>query len=253
MNDYQKQYLETKAEELQLWSNMVIKIFGDVPTSKTLTNLDDILDLLNKVGQSKALNHTFLPSGGGLDLTNAVVSTEDGKIELGFGSSTIIVKPRSVSFHAVGDNPEWWYFRIDTLPFEQSGVYKQSTREDNEEKLDDRFKSKSDRQVEWQMSFHGEEVLEIGPGSYVDRSHWEMDHLGYDENGDFIPIPKHARIVDRQFPGGAFAIFPKYSKYNQNSSTYDGRHNKGTDIEFNNYIRRIVDALEKEEKKSNDN
>lgn len=88
-------------------------------------------------------------------------------------------------------------------------------------------------------------MLEIGPNQYVDRTYWDMNTLGYDENGNEITLPDHARIVTRKYNGGAFVTFPKYSAYNHNPRTYDGRHNKASNSEFEQYIRKIVEELGK--------
>lgn len=69
--------------------------------------------------------------------------------------------------------------------------------------------------------------------------------LGYDEDGREIKMPDTARIVTRMINGGSFVIFPKYSLYNRNSATYDGRHNKVTNEEFASYIKDVVASLDK--------
>ncbi|MEC0711340.1 hypothetical protein P8886_05165 [Bacillus haynesii] len=80
----------------------------------------------------------------------------------------------------------------------------------------------------------------------MERSYWDLNHLGYDEYGVEIPLPQYARIVTRKFNGGAFVIFPKFSAYNHNPSTYDARHNKMDDYGFKQYISKIVEELNKE-------
>jgi hypothetical protein len=243
MTEYEKIYQEKKEKQLAVWEEMVVKIFGEKPsdTLKT-TSTSRIIEILDTIGKSKALNHTFMPSGGGLDLSGATYSNEKGRVELDFGGSGIIVNPESLTFHPIGENPEWWYFRLNTLPFEASGAYEEIQQEDTS---DDIFKTKSDKEIEWSMRFYGEEVLEIEPGNYIDRSFWDINHLGYDENGDLIPLPENARVITRKFNGGAFVIFPKFSAYNHNTSTYDGRHNKVNDEAFHRYISGIVESLTK--------
>ncbi|MEW4327801.1 serine/threonine protein kinase [Rossellomorea marisflavi] len=240
MSDYQKAYQEEKQKQLVLWEDMISKVFGEKPNdSVKVTERNRMIDILEMVGKSKALNHTFMPSGGGLDLSGARFSNEQGLAELNFGGSDLLVRPDSLSFHPIGDSPEWWYFRLDTLPFEESGVYEKQ----DEDSAEEVFKTASDKELEWIMSYYGEEVLEVEPGKYIDRAYWDINHLGYDENGDEIPLPEHARVVSRMYNGGAFVIFPKLSAYNQVSSTYDARHNKVNDEEFKSYISEIVKEL----------
>lgn len=242
VSDYQERYKKEREEQLSLWKEMIEGIFGEVPNgSIKITDRNRIVEVLNAIGKSKASNHTFMPSGGGLDITGAKFSDEQGKLELDFGGSYIIVNPESLTFHPVGDDPDWMYFRLNTLPFERSGVYKEYQEE--EEQIEQVFKSEIDRRVEEQMKYSGEEVLEIEPGQYIDRSFWDIQHIGYDENGNEIPLPENARVVTRKFNGGDFVTFSKYSLYNQVSSTYDGRHAQVDDEKFRQYCVEIVEGL----------
>ncbi|MDM5283119.1 serine/threonine protein kinase [Peribacillus frigoritolerans] len=242
MDEYQERYKKEREEQLSLWKEMTEEIFGELPNdSIKITDRNRIVEVLNAVGKSKASNHTFMPSGGGLDITSARFSDEIGKLELDFGGSYIIVYPESLTFHPVGDDPDWWYFRLNTMPFERSGVYEEFEKE--EEQVEQVFKSTIEQSVEEQMKYSGEEVLEIEAGQYVDRGFWDIQHIGHDENGEPIPLPENARIVTRKFNGGAFVTFSKYSIYNQVSSTYDGRHAKVNDEKFHQYIVEIVEGL----------
>jgi len=197
MSDYEKAYKENKMKQLGLWEEMVTELFGSKPEEVVkITDKTEIIKLLNFVGESNALNHTFMPSSGGLDLTGVVESYEEGLVELKFGGSPQIVNPISLTFYPIGDNPEWWYFRLDTSSFAQSGVYDNDGKEGNE-KNDETYTSALDREVAEQMKFYGEEVLEITPGEYIDRSFWDIQHLGHNEYGEEIPLPDYARVVTR--------------------------------------------------------
>lgn len=90
------------------------------------------------------------------------------------------------------------------------------------------------------MQFHGEELLEIKPGEYINPSFWDSDYIGYDENGDEIPFPQTARSVSRKHNGGDFVIFPRFSTYNSSPMTYDALHNKMTDKDFRNLVIDII-------------
>ncbi|WP_427036540.1 serine/threonine protein kinase [Cytobacillus pseudoceanisediminis] len=244
MSDYQERYKKEREEQLSLWKEMVEGVFGEsTKESVKITDKNRIIEVLNAIGSSQASNHTFMPSGGGLDLSSAKHSSEQGLLELNFDESAIIVNPESLTFHAVGDDPDWWYFRLNTLPFAKSGVYEDY--EDEEEQVEQVFKSSSQQSIEEQMKFYGEEVLEIEPGKYVDRSFWDIDHLGYDHNGNLIPLPKDARVITRKFNGGDFVTFSKYALYNQVPATYDGRHAKVSDEKFHEYIVEIVEGLKR--------
>jgi serine/threonine-protein kinase len=243
MTDYKARFREDQKKELARWKELIQDLFGEVPKdSVTVTDKVRIIDILNKIGTNKVMNHTFIPSGDGLDLSGARTSNESGLVELNLDGTTSVTNPNSLSFHPIGENPEWWYFRLNTRPFEVSGVYGPTVQE---EVAEDVFKTPTDKQVEWEMSYVGEEVLEVEPGRYVERSYWDMNCLGYDEFGNEIPLPKGARVVTRQHKGGAYVIFPKLSAYNRNSATYDARHNRFDDEGFHHYISKIVEELAK--------
>lgn len=238
--DYERDYAEQKRKILVLWEEMIIRIFGDKPNNPVhITDKTEIINTLNSIGKDKALNHVFLPSGGGLDLRRTVPSNESGLVELQFDGSPEIVNPESLTFYQFGDNPEWWYFRLNTLPFEPSGIY------EIEVENEPTYKSVLEREIEEEMKYIGEELVEITPGQYINRSFWDIGYTGHDEYGNEIPLPPNARVVSRKYNGGAYVIFPKFSAYNNVPSTYDARHNKVSAEQFEQYIKKIVEALEK--------
>lgn len=248
VKEYQKKYEENKERQLILWKELVLEIFGTVPSKEiTIKDQKEIVKVLDSIGKSEAYNHTFMPSGGGLDLSGARHSNENELIELAFGDSYKIISPTSLTFYAVGNNPEWWYFRLNAGKFNPTKIYDHyfEGEEDTRQELfswSDSFST--DKQVAWSMQYVGEEVLEVNPGVYEDRGYWESNNLGYDEEGKEIPLPRDARIVTRKFNGGAFVIFPKFSAYNQVSSTYDGRHNTMSSESFHKYINEIEKNME---------
>ncbi|MEC3841585.1 serine/threonine protein kinase [Bacillus amyloliquefaciens] len=244
MSEYQDNFQKLKKKHLTLWKELIEEIFNTVPSQFTAFNeKNQIIEVLNKIGKSDADNHMFKPNGGGDDLSGATSSVENGKIELDFAGDIAIINPVKLTFHPIGENPEWWFFRLETRPFERV-----CPLEATDEQNDNVFPSSS-YDSDTNDCFTGEDVLELEPGNYEDRSIWEDGFLGYDEDGREIRFPKTARIVTRMVNGGSYVIFPKYSLYNQNPETYDGRHNKFSDEEFADYIKKIVDGLEERLKK----
>lgn len=208
-------------KNLSQWESAIRKIFRDgVPSKCKWNNVEDIILTLYKISSHESLSHAFLPSGGGMDLSWIDKSNEEGCIELHFGVSVYIVKPFLLSFHSLGpENFEWAYFRLETGNLEPSGVYDQ-------------------------LMYDMEELIEIGPGKYINFSYWDRDFMGYDEDGNEMPFPKGTRTVTRQLKG-AFVIFAKTSVYNQISGTYDARHNKVTNEEFEKYIAKMAEDYRK--------
>lgn len=238
MDTYQQKRKETVKKEMKLWKEMNAGAVGKPAEKQVWTNTSEIVQVLDYVGKSQASNHTFMPSGGGLDLAGARVSHEKELVELNFDGSPKIVKPESLTFYAVGNDPSWWYYRLETSKFSPTAVY--DHYKDDVEPIP----WSKEKQLDWSMQFIGEELLEISPANYMDRSYWEMNHLGEDENGYSIPLPQNARVITRKFNGGALVIFSKFSIYNSVSSTYDARHNRMTDEEFLQYIKAAAEGIE---------
>ena len=212
-----------KTENITKWVDLLKDIFNDeIPREMEWSDTLSIIEILNKIGKISQLNHMFLPSGGGVDLTKAQLSTECGCIELTTdGGNTMILKPKQLSFNWYGqDNAEWSYFRLETAKLEPSGVY-------------------DDYDKDFYKKFQFEEVTELSPGQYVDRNVWDAGYFRYDENGE-KSLPNEARTVGRIFSGD-FVIFPKQSFYNVGlSDAYDARHNKMLPVEFKDYIQKII-------------
>lgn len=117
---------EFREKYLPRWENLIKSIFqGNVPEHFEWSNIHDIVSTLNTIGSSDSLNHTFFASGGGLDLTGAIESHENGCIELNFGGLINILKPKKLMFEYFPEGDfEWAYFRIVTDSLPDSNTYK---------------------------------------------------------------------------------------------------------------------------------
>ncbi|UQW96676.1 serine/threonine protein kinase [Rummeliibacillus sp. G93] len=200
--------VEFREEQFPLWEAMLKELFeNDVPFYKEWSTLNDIKNVLNFIGEHRALNHTFMPEGGGEDLLSCTLSNEPNCIDMILGGIIHRVKPKKLTFHWFKDAEyQWGYFMLDTDQLEPTGIY------DN-------------------VPFKFEEVVEVTNLHYIPRHHWDSgEYNGRD-------LPSSSRLVIR-FISGKFAIFSKASTYNANSSTYDGRHDKFSVEEFANYIER---------------
>ena len=206
-------------QSLAKWDSILRQLFPiALPHTAQWQSKDDILQVLSTIAAPKDGNHLFHPTGGGSDLTGATLSVEADCIELHFGPLTSIVNPTLLSCEVFADS-KWTYFRLETEKMTPTDVY------------------------EFHSDDQDEEVLETTPGKYSDRSYWDADNLGYDNNGDEIPLPNTARVVSRCTLGGAFVIFCKGSLYNQNTATYDARHNKLTASQFRSHIAEAIFAV----------
>lgn len=209
---------EFRNKHLPKWESLIKSIFNDdVPEHYEWTSIHDVISILSKIGNSDALNHTFFASGGGLDLTDAVQSHENGCIELNFQGLVNILKPRKLMFEYFPEGDyEWAYFRIVTDNLPDKGIYKN-------------------------LSSSDEELTELSPCNYVERFVWDANEF----NGK--PLPSGARVVNRIL-NGDLVIFSKASLYNANSTTYDGRHSKYGVEGFRKHIEGVIQYLNEQEK-----
>ncbi|HLV96999.1 MAG TPA: protein kinase [Candidatus Acidoferrales bacterium] len=194
------------------WAEIQGRLFPlRVPTHARWHTLDDIIAVLNALGETSDLNHLLFPSGGGLDLDRAAPSEREGDcIELITSDHANIVRPIRLLFESFGDDPQWNYFRLETSSLSPTGVYRNRSSEQPYE-----------------------EVTDLGD-EYVTASAWEYgEYLGE-------PLPSNARLVTRFSKPGAFVIFQKTSIYNSIPSTYDARHNQMGSDTFRAYIAEMM-------------
>lgn len=198
------------------WKNVHQQIFGsNIPESKEWTDINEIISILNTIGSIPDSNHTLFPISGGLDLEGATLSKENGCIELDFGFNNIL-KPKKLTYHKVDDNLEWSYFYLETDELPVSGVYEYE--EDDFEICD-------------------EDLVDLGNGKYIGGEHWD------EQEYDGAPFPQNARSVSRWFRNVAFATFKKTSIYNNDTRTYDGRHNEMTPEAFREHIQKYYEKV----------
>ena len=205
-------------ETLDDWTSLLQKIFPTgIPSSAKWTVVSEIVEVLNRIAREAPHNHMFFPNGGGMDLTGAAAYHEPGIIEIRAGFPAI-VKPESLTFEYFGpESIGWSYFRLETGGLKPTGVY---------ENIQGIY----------------EEVTELEPGHYVERSVWDAGYYGHDEDGFEHALPQAAKCVSRYF-GGAFVFVTKGSVYNGMSDTYDGRHNKMSAAEFHQYMKAGADQI----------
>jgi serine/threonine-protein kinase len=198
------------------WAAAIEQTFGDnPPRSAQWSDVDSIVRVLMRfMGQN--LNHTMMPGGGGLDMEAIARSVEPGCVEFSPADRMAnVFRPGVVYFEHFPESPWNSFFLVETRTLEPFGVYEESSGE-------------------------YEEVVELSPGEYVDRSHHDTGILDYDEQGNEIPLPPSARSVGRHFKG-KFLVVAKQSIWNRASVTYDGRHNGMTAKEIRALIQSLID------------
>ncbi|MEB6113345.1 serine/threonine protein kinase [Kurthia gibsonii] len=200
--------VEFREKQFPLWEAMLKEIFeNDIPVYKEWSNIKEICEVLDFIGRNSALNHTFMPDGGGCDLDQCTLSNETGCLDITLDGIIHRVKPKKLTFHWFeGAEYQWAYLMLEADDLASSGIYENVT-------------------------FKSEELVEIEDLHYIPRHHWDSGEYNGRE------LPDYAKLVIR-FTSGKFAIFSKASTYNANSSTYDGRHDKVGVEEFARYIER---------------
>jgi len=200
------------------WAAAIHQAFGSAPPrSAQWTDLDAILHVLTPfMGQN--LNYTILPSRGGLSMRSIARSPELECLEFCPGNDTAYpFHPTTLFFEYFPESPWNSFFLVETKSLQPCGVYEKSN------------------------SRYVEEVVEVSPGEYIDRSHRETGILGYEENGREIPLPETCRLVVRHMQG-KFLIVAKRSIWNCAISRYGRRHSQMTAQQIREQIQRVLDS-----------
>lgn len=215
MSDGTKENKKFIRDNSKYWCDLIQKNFGNIPpVSSSWDDIDDCLSVLTPF-MGLNLNHTMLPDGGGLDMIAIRQYHEGEKIELCPTEKTsYVLKFECIYFEYFKSDPGQSFFLLEAGALPPSGVYNQIRRQ-------------------------SEELVEIEPGRFVERSVWDAGYFGHDSQGDEIPLPSSARLVLR-YIGGKFLIVAKSSLWNQTNSTYDGRHNNMSASEIRSQIARAL-------------
>lgn len=223
-----------QAEARSRWETAIADpALGRMAETRIWEDPSDILRILDRV-LSQTHNHALLPRSGGLDLHGARRSSEDGCIELKISEGRgHVVRPGSLRLETFIDAPAESFFLLEAKPLEPTDVD------------DDPEASEADRREirAWRLERAREEVLELEPGDYVPRSVWDQGRLGFDANGEEIPLPSSARVIVRWL-GGKIMIVSTGSLWNGTPGTYDARHERMSAERIRSAIQRALDALE---------
>ena len=197
------------------WSRAISEMFRPpIPQSAQWSDPSSIVQVLAPF-MGRGLNHTMLPGGGGNDMESIAEAREPGCLMLCMGpGSAEIFRPATLYFEHFEESPWNSFFLLETEALSPSGV---------------------DRGTDG-MS---ETLVEVSPGEYIDR---DQCILGYDEEGEEIPLPETVRIVTR-YMRGKFLVVAKASLWNLLEATYDGRHNGMTAQQIRTQIQDAINRM----------
>lgn len=95
------------------WDNALNDLFIDpMPSFFEWTDIHNICEVLNTIGNFKTSNHIFFKSGG-LDLSNTSSVVGNKFIILGCDMSKCLIEPVRLTFRNINNDPEWCYFRLE--------------------------------------------------------------------------------------------------------------------------------------------
>ena len=210
-NDWERQ-------NLIQWQEVQEQLFPSyVPSHAEWTDLNDMISVLNLLGQYDSLNHLFFPDEGGFDLTGASSSYEQDCIELHLGEFVYIIKPKRLLYEYVDKTCEWNYFYID---IEEMNAISQDLS----------------------PTCCWEEFCEVAPKDYQPLELFEQM-----SSEDLRKIkPRH--IV--RYLRGSMVAFHKDSIYNGIISKYKGEHSKYTADGFRELIASLATKYSGETMKS---
>jgi len=202
------------AEARALWIAGCKVINPTGAASLSWTGASEIISVLSHfMGENK--NHVLLPSGGGLDFESAEPSYEPRCIDFGVGDQVAeIARPKRLTFERIAEEEAESFFLLELDELRPSGAYEPPEDDGPIDADTARYRQR-------------EEVVELSPGDYVQRRVWDEGHLGYDEQGYEVPLPRSSRLVVRWMRGKMLFVC-KRSLWNLASETYDGRHNRMT-------------------------
>lgn len=192
---------------LMQWKEIQEQLFPTIiPTHAEWKNVEDVVNVLRLLGKYESLNHMFFPDDGGMDLTDASISYEQGCIELRCGAFVYIIKPRFLSFENINESIEWNYFFLQADPMP---AITQNMPKDK----------------------YFEEFYETSPLEYLPLS--ENNKI-VDDNGKAIETRHIIRYLK-----GSFVLFHKDSIYNHIISKYRGEHEKMGFLKFREGIFKL--------------
>lgn len=176
------------------WNFLLNNVFRyGLPVMAKWDKTEQIIAVLKELSYGRALNHTFMPDGGGLDFTDIALSNEVGYVEINFDGSIHKLKPKYLTLYTFKEM-EWNYFYMATEDISKLDIYN--------------------------SNFSSIDVVENGIGVYIKHFNWYYKRNMEEANKPhLLPTARTIRLGLK----GNYVIFSKYSPYNLKiPSSYNG-------------------------------
>lgn len=207
LNEWLEVVADFQLQNAYEWREFAEKFFPlQSPNEATWTGPDAIITVLSEIAKVPGLNHMFFPDGGGMTLKAVRRAAEPDFIDLDTDFA-VLLKPAKLTYVSFGFDPNWDYLRLEIEPVNATGHYPVKPGD------------------------YVEHLSELLPGQYA---HPDVYQYRFDRGRE---LPVGSRAVVRYLKG-AMVFFSTSSPYNQNSATYDARHEKMSEAEFKAYMGR---------------
>lgn len=203
-----------KNRNIDEWKSRLSTLFPNgIPDYYEWANPVDIVKVLNILGDNVC--HLLYPDSGGFDFISAKSSWEVGCINLNTQGIINVLVPKVLRFHSIKGVDEAAYFRLETKPLNESGIYEK-------------------------INGYTEELLHIArTNEYVDRRYFESGYY-LDKNGFSGEVTSDDLLCYRILKGSILLV-AKSCEYNRIPKTYCGFHNKFNHEIFYEVVKKIYD------------
>lgn len=222
-DEFKEARIKFREESISSWNKGINLIFPkSKPSYCEWTGSQEIANVLSIVGSCS--NHTFFPTGGGLDLLDAKISEEANCIDLNFGGEQYnTMKPKKLIFVGHNRDVEWSFFYLELDDLKSTGVYEDTYPEDVLKK-----------------ELRREELVLLPNGNLLPRIHWDEGFM-YNEYGEEVDLPQGSKMIVRTLNGN-FVIFAKGSLYNEYPATYNAFQDKLKIEDFSKLISEMKEV-----------
>lgn len=201
------------AEVEESWHQAIVAVGAAGEQSLIWTGAGPIAEALRPFLGSR-LNHAFYPTGGGHDWHAEGTTGEAGCLAIQVADKMVdIFRPARMTLEHIPQHARESFLLIELEPLAADPVGSSGPL--------------------------SQELVEIPGRGYLSREVWDRGYLGHDADGNEIPLPGDARLVQRWL-GGKILLVAKGSIWNGIPGTYDARHNTLSSEQIRAFIEGVM-------------